>query len=104
MEFNLTLYNRLLWNYPNLVTHCRSASGAKHMKMHPNSYTTIIFTCALLLTPGNTSARTLYAATANRSDVAAAILQAADGDTIAVPDTRSLPGGAAALLRIKDAC
>jgi hypothetical protein len=37
----------------------------------------------------------LFAATANRSDVAAAILQAADGDTVVVPDTRSLPGGAA---------
>jgi hypothetical protein len=55
----------------------------------------MIFTCALLLETGNVSAATWYAATANRSDVAAAILQVRDGDTVVVPDTRSLPGGAA---------
>ena len=95
MEFNLRLCNRLRWNFPNLLTHCRFGSGAKHMKARLSSYAAIIFTCALSLAPGNTSARTWYAATANRSDVAAAILQAADGDTVVVPDTRSLPGGAA---------
>jgi hypothetical protein len=41
------------------------------------------------------SATTWYAATANQSDVSAAILQAADGDTVVVPDTLSLPGGTA---------
>jgi hypothetical protein len=95
MEFNLRLYNRLRWNFPNLLTHCRFGSGAKHIKAHPNSYPAIVFTCALLLSARTISATTWYAATANRSDVAAAIHQAADGDTVVVPDTRSLPGGAA---------
>jgi hypothetical protein len=65
------------------------------MKAHTNSYATIIFTCALLLVARNMSATTWYAATANQSDVYAAILQAANGDTVVVPDTLSLPGGTA---------
>jgi hypothetical protein len=64
------------------------------MKTTMNTYATIIFTCALILTTKNLSAATWYAATANRSDVVAAISQARDGDTVVVPDTRSLPGGA----------
>jgi hypothetical protein len=95
MEFNLRLCNRLRWNFLNLITHYHSASGAKHMKMHPNRYTAIIFICALLLAPGNISATTRYAATARQSDVSAAIAQAVDGDTVVVPSTLSLPGGTA---------
>jgi len=55
----------------------------------------IIFTCTLLLTPKSISAATLQAVTANQSDVHAAILRATDGDTVVVPATLSLPGGAA---------
>ena len=65
------------------------------MHTNANTYATIIFTSALLLAARNISATTWNAATANQSDVSAAILQAADGDTVVVPDTLSLPGGAA---------
>ena len=65
------------------------------MNTNTNTYATIIFTSALLLAARNISATTWNAATANQSDVSAAILQAADGDTVVVPDTLSLPGGAA---------
>ena len=65
------------------------------MHTNANTYATIIFTFALLLAARNISATTWNAATANQSDVSAAILQAADGDTVVVPDTLSLPGGAA---------
>ncbi len=60
-----------------------------------NTYAAIIFSCASILISENLSAATWFAATANRSDVVAAINQARDGDTVIVPDTRSLPGGAA---------
>jgi len=85
MEFNLTLYNKLRWNFPNLLTYRRFTSGAKHMKARLNSYATIVFTCALLLAARNISASTVYAATANQSDVSAAIIRAADGDTVVIP-------------------
>ena len=65
------------------------------MNTNANACATIIFTFALLLAARNISATTWNAATANQSDVSAAILQAADGDTVVVPDTLSLPGGAA---------
>ena len=65
------------------------------MKINTNTYATIIFTCASLLMTKNISATTWNAATANQSDVYAAILQAADGDTVVVPSTLSLPGGMA---------
>ena len=65
------------------------------MKTNAKTCATIIFTCALLLTPKSISAATLQAATANQSDVHAAILRATDGDTVVVPSTLSLPGGAA---------
>ena len=85
MEFNLTLYNKLRWNFPNLLTYRRFTSGAKHMKARLNSYATIVFICALLLAARNISASTWYAATANQSDVSAAIIRAADGDTVVIP-------------------
>lgn len=65
------------------------------MNTNVNTCATIIFTCALLLTPKSISAATLQAATAKQSDVQAAILHARDGDTVVVPGTLSLPGGAA---------
>ena len=65
------------------------------MKTNANTCAAIIFTCALLLTPKSISAATLQAATANQSDVQSAILRARDGDTVVVPSTLSLPGGAA---------
>ena len=55
----------------------------------------IIFTCALVLKPKSISAATLQAATAKQADVQAAISRARDGDTVVVPATLSLPGGAA---------
>src|SRR5947208_3833251 len=64
------------------------------MKASPNICATIIFTPALLLTC-KSQAATLQAATAKQSDVQAAILHARDGDTVVVPSTVSLPGGAA---------
>jgi hypothetical protein len=65
------------------------------MKINTNTYATIIFTCASLLMTKNISAATWNAATANQSDVYAAILQATNGDTVVVPSTLSLPGGVA---------
>src|SRR6478672_6239727 len=56
---------------------------------------TIIFAPVLLLTCKSIFAATLQAATAKQADVQAAILRARDGDTVLVPDTLSLPGGAA---------
>ena len=69
--------------------------GTICMKTNANTCATIIFTCTLLLTPKSISAATRQAATANQSDVYKAILQSADGDTVVVPATLSLPGGAA---------
>ena len=65
------------------------------MNTNAKTYATIIFTSALLLTPKSISAATLQAATAKQSDVYATILRAKDGDTVVVPATLSLPGGAA---------
>jgi hypothetical protein len=56
---------------------------------------TIIFAPVLLLTCKSIQAATLQAATAKQADVQAAILRAMDGDTVVVPSTLSLPGGAA---------
>src|SRR6266513_717855 len=50
------------------------------MKTNADTCAMIIFTCTLLLTP---------------KSVYAAILRATDGDTVVVPSTLSLPGGAA---------
>jgi hypothetical protein len=95
MEFNWRFCNGLRWNCRNLITHCSLRKRRKRIKARSNSYLTIIFTCASLFAPGSIYASTWYAATANQSDVVAAIGRAADGDTVVVPDTLSLPGGAA---------
>jgi hypothetical protein len=94
MKFTVTLCNGLPGNFRNLIIHYL-LRDRRNLKTHLKSCPTVIFTCALLSVSGNISATTRYAATANRSDVAAAILQARDGDTVVVPNTRSLPGGAA---------
>src|SRR5438552_1283679 len=65
------------------------------MKANANTCATIIFTSALLLTSKSIQAATLQAATAKQADVQAAIVRARDGDTVVVPATLSLPGGAA---------
>lgn len=65
------------------------------LKEHPTRCALIVFTCALFLASGNLYATTWTAASANQADVVAAIARAADGDTVIVPDTLSLPGGAA---------
>ena len=65
------------------------------MKVNANTCATIIFTPALLLTCKSIQAATLQAATAKQADVQAAIVRAKDGDTVLVPSTVSLPGGAA---------
>src|SRR5207237_10765295 len=69
--------------------------GTTCMKTNANTCATIMLTCALLLTPKSISAATLQAATAKQSDVYEASLRATDGDTVVVPSTLSLPGGAA---------
>src|ERR1044072_2990682 len=65
------------------------------MKVNANTCATIIFTPALLLTCKSIQSGTLQAATAKKADVQAAIVRAKDGDTVLVPSTLSLPGGAA---------
>src|ERR1700750_2318785 len=65
------------------------------MKANANTCTTIIFAPVLLLTCKSIQAATLQAATAKQADVQAAIIRAKDGDTVVVPSTLSLPGGAA---------
>jgi hypothetical protein len=95
MKFAVTSCSALPWSFRNLIIHDWLRERRKRIKLRPNSCATIIFTCALLLEAGNVSAATWYAATASQSNVAATILQARDGDTVVVPDTRSLPGGAA---------
>jgi hypothetical protein len=95
MKFDSKIEQGLLVETSKLGQSLRHRECHEDLREHATRYAIIIFTCALLLAPANISARTWYAATANRSDVAAAILQAADGDTVVVPDTRSLPGGVA---------
>jgi hypothetical protein len=95
MEFALTLYDRLRTKFTELNHALLLRERCKHMKAYSDRYATIIFTCALFLAPGNLHATTWSAPSANRSDVVAAIALARDGDTVIVPDTRSLPGGAA---------
>jgi hypothetical protein len=61
------------------------------MKKNANLSSTIIFTCALVLTLKSSPAATFPAASAKQSDVQAAINHAKDGGTIVVPSTFSLP-------------
>jgi hypothetical protein len=92
----LTVREALRFNRKiNLTKRIESGRETTCMKTNANTCATIIFSCALLLTPKSISAATLQAATAKQSDVQAAILRARDGDTVVVPSTLSLPGGAA---------
>jgi hypothetical protein len=95
MEFDLIPYDRLRTKFAELNHALPLRERRTHMKTFSGGYETIIFTCALFLASGNLHAATWSAASANRSDVVAAIALARDGDTVIVPDTRSLPGGAA---------
>jgi hypothetical protein len=63
--------------------------------MKPQNLIHILMGIVCFALSPQSQAATWNAATANQSDVYAAILQATDGDTVVVPDTLSLPGGAA---------
>jgi hypothetical protein len=92
----LTVREALRFNRKiNLTKRIESGRETTCMKTNANTCAMIMFTCTLLLTPKSISAATWQAATAKQSDVQAAILRARDGDTVVVPATLSLPGGAA---------
>src|SRR5215813_12828639 len=95
MEFDLTPYDRLRTKFAELNHALPLRERRKYMKTYLDGHAAVIFICALFLASASLHAATWSAASANRSDVAAAIALARDGDTVTVPDTRSLPGGTA---------